>query len=95
MFKAFDSDGTGSIDYDEFLRAAVGEMNNFRKGLIKRVFAKLDKNGNGAIEVDDLKGVYNGSKHPDVKSGKKTEDEILGEFLDTFEYHFSLTVIFY
>lgn len=25
--------------------------------------------------------------HPDVKSGKKTEDEILYEFLDTFEQH--------
>lgn len=27
--------------------------------------------------------------HPDVKSGKKTEDEILCEFLDTFEAHHS------
>ena len=93
MFKAFDSDGTGSIDYDEFLRAAVGEMNNFRKALIKKVFNKMDKNGNRSLEVDDLKGVYNCTKHPDVKSGKKSEDEVLGEFLDTFEYHFSLTVI--
>ena len=93
MFKSFDLDGQGSIDYEEFLRAAIGEMNNNRKNLIKRVFAKLDKNGNGNIELDDIKGVYNASKHPDVKSGKKTEDEILGEFLDTFEYHFSITVI--
>ena len=54
----------------------------------------MDKNGNGNIEVDDLKGVYNATKHPDVKSGKKTEDEVLGEFLDTFEYHFSITVSF-
>ena len=54
----------------------------------------MDKNGNGNIEVDDIKGVYNASKHPDVKSGKKTEDEILGEFLDTFEFHLSLTVSF-
>ena len=30
------------------------------------------------------------AKHPDVLSGKKTEDEVLAEFLDTFEYHFSL-----
>ena len=94
MFKSFDLDGTGSIDYEEFLRAAIGEMNNFRKNIIKKVFNKMDKNGNGNIEVDDLKGVYNATKHPDVKSGKKTEDEVLGEFLDTFEYHFSITVSF-
>ena len=28
--------------------------------------------------------------HPDVISGKKTEEEILAEFLDTFEYKFNL-----
>ena len=28
--------------------------------------------------------------HPDVKSGKKTEEEVLSEFLDTFELHHSL-----
>jgi len=28
--------------------------------------------------------------HPDVKSGKKTEQEILSEFLDTFELHYSM-----
>jgi len=25
--------------------------------------------------------------HPDVKAGKKTEQEVLAEFLDTFEIH--------
>ena len=28
--------------------------------------------------------------HPDVKLGKKTEEEVLIEFLDTFEMHYSL-----
>ena len=44
--------------------------------------------------MSDLKGVYNASNHPDVKAGKKTEDEILCEFLDTFEMHHALAVIF-
>jgi hypothetical protein len=34
-----------------------------------------------------VKGVYNASQHPDVKSGKKQEDEVLMEFLETFETH--------
>jgi len=29
--------------------------------------------------------------HPDVKSGKKKEDDVLMEFLDTFEMHYSLS----
>jgi len=53
-------------------------------------FRKFDKNGNGLIEIDDLKDVYDPSRHPDVLCGKKTEDEVLAEFLDNFEYHFSL-----
>ena len=59
----------------------------------KKAFAKMDKNGNGSLDINDIKGVYNAKMSPDVKSGKKTEDEVLAEFLDTFEYHFSLLVI--
>ena len=66
-------------------------MNASRKALVKKAFQKLDKNGNGIIEVDDLKGVYNAKNHPDVKLGKKTEEEALSEFLDTFELHYSLS----
>lgn len=31
-----------------------------------QAFKKLDKDGNGFIEIDDLKDIYNASKHPDV-----------------------------
>ena len=90
LFRAFDLNGDGSISYDELLRGVMGEMNGARKALVNRAFKKLDKNGNGIIEVDDLKGVYNAKNHPDVKLGKKTEEEVLSEFLDTFELHYSL-----
>ena len=39
------------------------------------------------MNIDDLKGVFNAAQHPDVRSGKKTEDDVLNEFLDTFEMH--------
>ena len=72
------------------MRSVIGEMSPVRKGFVKRAFDKLDRYGNGIIELDDIKGVYNGKQHPDVKSGKKTEDEVLAEFLDTFELHHSI-----
>lgn len=90
LFQAFDINGDGNISYDEFLRGVIGEMNQVRKNLVKRAFDKLDKNGNGIVELDDIRGVYNAKNHPDVKLGKKTEDEVLTEFLDTFEMHYSL-----
>lgn len=36
--------------------------------------------------------LYNAKQHPDVKTGKKTEDDVLMEFLETFEQHHSLMV---
>ena len=55
-----------------------------------QAFNKLDKDKSGYIEVQDLKGVYNATKHPDVIQGKKTEDQVLMEFLETFETHHNI-----
>lgn len=85
LFEYFDVDSSGSISYDEFIRAVRGPMNMTRKKIVAQAFKKLDKDGNGWIDINDVRGVYNGRKHPDVISGKKTEDQILQEFLETFE----------
>ena len=87
LFQHMDADRSGEIDYEEFVHRIRGPMNNARKQLVSQAFNKLDKNGNGIVELEDIKGVYNASKHPDVRSGKKTEDDVLCEFLDTFETH--------
>jgi calcyphosin len=55
-----------------------------------QAFKKMDADGSGVIELNDIKGVYNAKCHPEVRSGKKTEDEILGEFLETFEVHHAM-----
>ena len=61
------------------------ELNEVRETIVRMAFRKLDKNGSGEITTDDLKGVYDCSKHPAVKNGLKSEDEVLGEFLAKFE----------
>ena len=90
VFSAFDRDGSGSIDYDEFIRGVRGAMNSFRKNIVAAAFKKIDRDNSGVIDLNDIKGVYNAKLHPDVKSGKKTEDEILGEFIETFEQHHAM-----
>lgn len=63
-----------------------------RKNIVTLAFKKFDRDGNGTIEIDDLKGIFNAGNHPDVKMGKKTQEDVMYEFLDTFEQHFALAV---
>ena len=50
----------------------------------------MDKDGNGFIDINDITGVYSAAFHPDVKSGKKTEQQVLNEFLRGFEQHHNM-----
>jgi len=90
IFNIFDQDNSGKISYNEFIRQIVGEMNVRRQSIAKRAFTLMDVNGNGVIEISDIKQRYNAKKHPDVLLGKRSEDDVLYEFLDTFEEHYAL-----
>jgi calcyphosin len=87
-FDIFDRDGNGEISYDEFLRTIRGEMNAARVNICKRAYNIMDSDKSGKVDINDIRQTYNAKQHPDVKSGKRTEDEVLMEFLDTFEDHF-------
>jgi len=90
LFDMFDLNGDGEIQYDELMRAVAGEMTPIRKAFVQKAFRKIDRDQSGILDIKDIEGVYNAKMHPDVKAGKKTEEEVLSEFLDTFELHHSL-----
>ena len=73
MFDLFDLNEDDEIYYDELMRSVAGEMSPIRKDFVKKAFKKIDKDGSGILDIEDIKGVYNAKFHPDVKSGKKTE----------------------
>ena len=85
LFAFVDYDRSGLIEYDEFLRAIRGPMNANRKAIVMKAFNKMDADGSGMIDINDIRGVYSADKHPDVIAGKKTEQQVLSEFLETFE----------
>ena len=60
-------------------------MSNARKSLIHQAFKKLDRTGDGVVTIEDLKGVYSANKHPKYLSGEWTEDQVLRQFLDSFD----------
>ena len=74
LFAYFDVDRSGDIAFDEFIRAIRGPMSPQRKKIVAQVFKKLDRDNSGWIDISDIRGIYVANKHPDVISGKKTED---------------------
>jgi len=58
LFADFDRDRSGTVDYDEFLRAVRGPLSPSRLQWVKEAFKKLDANGNGIVNLEDVKGIF-------------------------------------
>lgn len=84
LFDYFDKDKDGTIIFDEFLVGIRGSLNARRQSMVDKAFLKFDRDGNGHIDINDLRGVYNASMHPKVQNGQMTEDQVLQEFLGNF-----------
>lgn len=54
----------------------------------------MDGNGNGVLEVDEVKSKFDPSRHPDVKNGTKTIEECRSEFYDMFQTHHNVAQSF-
>eukprot|EP00612_Vaucheria_litorea_P002478 CAMPEP_0171459286 /NCGR_PEP_ID=MMETSP0945-20130129/4630_1 /TAXON_ID=109269 /ORGANISM="Vaucheria litorea, Strain CCMP2940" /LENGTH=149 /DNA_ID=CAMNT_0011985273 /DNA_START=27 /DNA_END=476 /DNA_ORIENTATION=- len=59
MISEVDSDGSGNIDFDEFLRMMAKSMNEERNAdeEMLAAFQVFDRDGNGLISIDELKQV--------------------------------------
>ena len=62
----FDRDGDGHVDFNEFLRAIRGEINQTRLRYIEQAYSKLDATKDGKVTIDDIARLYNVDSHPDV-----------------------------
>lgn len=85
IFKVFDKNGDKSIDMNEFLNALKDPLNKRRLAMVRKCFNYMDKDNSGVITKSDIKDLYTANWHPDVLEGKKTEDQILLEYLSNFE----------
>lgn len=77
LFGAFDS-------YEQMLKAVRGDMNARRSRLVERVFESV-VGKDSFVNVDVVVDKFRATKHPDVVSGKVTANQVLQDFLDTFE----------
>jgi len=85
LFGIFDKDGSGSVNYNEFIQSIRPPMSNNRVKLIDLAFSKLDTTGDGQVTIEDLQKKFNVRSHPEYQNGTKTEGELLRTFLAKFE----------
>lgn len=79
-----DTDQDGNVNFDEFLVALRGRLNDTRQGVVDQAFCRFDLDGSGCITAADLRAAYACNLHPKVISGEITEDEAFLEFLANF-----------
>lgn len=84
VFLDLDKSGDGQISYDEFLTLLRGEMSKQRKALIVKIFESIDSDYDGVISMEDIGKCFNPKGHPDVKSGRKSAQNFMQEFFESF-----------
>ena len=85
FFACLDYTQTGKVSTDEILRLIAGEISERRKISVITKFGEMDKDKTGYLPIAFLKKAYNAKFHPDCFLKKKPENEVLDEFMFTFE----------
>ena len=62
-------------------------MIEFRRDLVERVFIIIDRDNDGLVTTKDIKSLYNAKKHPDVMQGKRSEQAVYADFVETYDLH--------
>ena len=87
IVKHFDTNKDGQLSFDEFLRAIRGDLNPRRRNMVHQAYRVLDKDGSGQVTIADIRIAYDVSFRPDFKSGRKTAEEVLSDFMCVWETH--------
>ena len=85
FYSFIDKNGQNNISTEEILSKIRGKLNERRKFKIIEKFTKIDIDKKGYSEISLIKSLFNPNLHPEVKSGKRNESDILNEFIFTFD----------
>eukprot|EP00755_Sulcionema_specki_P007289 Sspe_Gene.37848::Locus_18253_Transcript_1_2_Confidence_0.667_Length_1207::g.37848::m.37848 len=85
IMKYFDREGDGSVSVEEMVKALRPTMTKWRRQLVDLAYKQLDRSGKGMVTFADLKRAFRTEGHPEVMSGEKTEEEVLADFITSWD----------
>ncbi|XP_063714538.1 uncharacterized protein LOC134842201 [Symsagittifera roscoffensis] len=85
LFSRFDRDHSGQISFDEFIAHLRPPMSEARKVLIHEAFRKIDRSGDGLVDIEDIRGIFSCREHPKFKSGEWSPTKCFTEWLRNFD----------
>ncbi len=77
LMQALDTDGSGFIEFEEFLRASANKENYVQKDKLKVIYDLLDENKDGQISIKEMKNFFKDDE--DFNVGDETWREFIGE----------------
>jgi len=82
--KYYDVDGDGHISYDEFVRKLREPLSERKQKVVDTAFKLLEKGKSGKVQASDIVHYFNVEKNPDFIAGKRSRENIIEEFLQSF-----------
>ena len=83
LFNSFSYDNY--LLFSKFIREFKKKLNENKLNEVNNIFSILDLENTGNVNINQIKMNFDAKNHPEVISGKKTEEEILLEFIDSFQ----------
>ncbi|TYZ64383.1 hypothetical protein PybrP1_000417 [[Pythium] brassicae (nom. inval.)] len=85
LFSHLDTERRGSVPLHAVLDLIREPMNYRRFQLVLAAFQSVDRDGSGKLEPSEIVQAYDSTKHPEVISGRKSEEDVFHEFLESFD----------
>jgi calcium-dependent protein kinase len=75
LFKSIDTDGSGAINYTEFLASTMDQNTYLKEEKLYEAFRAFDKDGSGKISTDEVRSVMKGEDVKKIEEMIKKYDQ--------------------
>ena len=90
LYNDFADKKTNLLNYEDFLKSLLSNLNPRRQNIVNEAFKKLDIEKGGVIDLSDIKENFNSKNCPLVRAAMMSEEAFFNGFMETFQTHHNL-----